>query len=35
MATHPSNLTWIILWTEEPEGYSPRGLKEWDMTEVT
>jgi len=34
MATHSSILTWRIPWTEEPGGYSPRGHKESDMTEV-
>ena len=33
MATHSSTLAWGIPWTEEPEGYSPRGHKESDMTE--
>ena len=34
MATHCSILTWsIILWTEDPGGYSPQGGKESDMTE--
>ena len=33
MAPHSSILAWIIPWTEEPEGYSPWGLKEQDMTE--
>ena len=33
MATCPSILSWSILWTGEPVGYSPWGHKEWDMTE--
>ena len=33
MATHSSILAWRILWTEEPGGLSPWGLKESDMTE--
>ena len=33
MATHSSILAWRIPWTEEPEGYSPRGRKESDTTE--
>ena len=33
MATHSSILAWRIPWTEEPVGYSPRGLKESDTTE--
>ena len=33
MATHSSILVWKIPWTEEPVGYSPRGLKELDTTE--
>ena len=32
-ATHSSILAWRILWTEEPGGLSPWGLKESDMTE--
>ena len=35
IATHSSILTWRIPWTEEPEGYSPWGCKELDMSEVT
>ena len=35
IATHSSILTWRIPWTEEPEGYSPWGCKESDMSEVT
>ena len=34
MVTHPSILAWKIPWTEESGGYSPRGLKESDMTEL-
>ena len=34
-ATHSSILAWRITWTEETLGYSPRGRKELDMTEVT
>ena len=30
MATHSSFLAWKIPWTEEPEGYSPWGLKNSD-----
>ena len=33
MATHSSILAWRIPWTEEPDGYSPWGHKELDMTE--
>ena len=33
MATPSSILAWRILWTEEPGGYSPWGLKESDTTE--
>ena len=33
MAIRSSTLAWKIPWTEEPEGYSPWGLKETDMTE--
>ena len=33
MATHSSILAWRIPWTEEPDGYSPWGNKELDMTE--
>ena len=33
MATHSSMLPWRIPWTEEPDGYSPRGRKELDKTE--
>ena len=32
MATHSSTLAWRIPWTEEPEGYSPRGSQESDTT---
>ena len=35
MATHSSILAWRIPWKEEPEGYSPQGHQESDMTEVT
>ena len=34
MATHSSMHVWKIPWTEEPEGYSPWGHKEWNMTEA-
>ena len=34
MGTHSSILAWRIPWTEET-GYSPRGCKELDTTEVT
>ena len=33
MAPHSSTLAWKIPWMEEPEGCSPWGRKEWDMTE--
>ena len=33
MAAPCSILAWRIPWTEEPEGYSPWGHKESDMTE--
>ena len=33
MAIHSSTLAWKIPWMEEPEGYSPWGHKESDMTE--
>ena len=33
MAAHSSILAWEIPWTEEPDGYSPRGHKESDMAE--
>ena len=33
MATHSSILAWGVPWTEEPESFSSRGLKEWGMTE--
>ena len=32
MATHTSNLTWEIPWTEELVGYSPWDHKEDDTT---
>ena len=32
MATHSSNFTWEIPWTEESAGYRPWGCKESDMT---
>ena len=35
MATHSSILAWEILWTENLEGYSPRGRTEKNMTEHT
>ena len=35
MATHSSIFAWRIPWTEESGGYSPRGRKELDSTEVT
>ena len=35
MATHSSMHAWKIPQTEEPEGYSPRGRKEWNTTEAT
>ena len=33
MATHSSNLTWRIPWTEEPGGLQSMGQKESDTTE--
>ena len=33
MAIYSSILAWEIPWTEEPVRYSPRGLRELDMTE--
>ena len=33
VATHCSILDYRISWTEEPVGFSPKGLKESDMTE--
>ena len=33
ITTHSNILTWRILWTEEPGGYSPWGRKESDTTE--
>ena len=33
MAPHSSTLGWIILWTEEPDGYSPWGREESNTTE--
>ena len=33
MAPHSSTLAWIIPWTEEPGGCSPRGRWESDTTE--
>ena len=35
MATHSSILAWKIQWTKDPEGYSPRGPKEWVTPEHT
>ena len=32
MVTHPNILAWEIPWTEELAGYSPKDLKESDMT---
>ena len=32
-ANHSSTSAWRILWTEEPDGYSPWGHKELDRTE--
>ena len=34
-ATHSNILAWRNPWIEEPEGYSPQGCKESDMTEAT
>ena len=33
MTTRSSILAWEMLWTEEPAGYSPWGLKESDTSE--
>ena len=33
MATHSSILSWKIPWTGKPDGNSPQGCKELDMTE--
>ena len=33
MTTHCSILAWKIPWREEPDGYSPWGHEELDMTE--
>lgn len=33
MTIHSSILSWEMLWTEEPLGYSPWGYKELAMTE--
>ena len=33
MATHYSILAWKIAWTEQPGGYSQKGLRESDATE--
>ena len=35
LATRCSILAWTIPWTKEPGGYSPRGCKESDTTELT
>ena len=35
MATHSSILAWRIPWAENLVGYSPWGLRETNMTEVT
>ena len=35
MATHCSVLAWRSPWTVEAGGYSPWGLKESDMTEIS
>ena len=29
MATYYGGLAWEMPWTEEPGGYSPRGLENW------
>ena len=34
MATHASILAWEIPWTQEPKGYSSRGHKELDTTQI-
>ena len=34
MTTHSSIIAWRIPWTEEPDGDSPRGLKELDRTQL-
>jgi len=33
-AIHSRMLAWRISWTKDLSGYSPRGLKESDMTEA-
>ena len=33
MAAHSSTVAWEILWTEEPDGYSPWSRTESDTTE--
>ena len=33
MTTYSIILAWEIPWTEKPDGYSPRGTRESDMTE--
>ena len=35
IATHSSILAWKISWSEGPDGYSPLGSKESEMTEHT
>ena len=35
VATHPSVLARIILWTEKPGRFCPQGPKESDTTEAT
>ena len=35
MPTYSSTHAWRISWTEKPEGYSPWGCKQLDITEVT
>ena len=34
MTTYSSVLAWRTPWTEEPDGHSPRGLKELDRTQL-
>ena len=35
MATHSSIIAWEIPWTESVAGYSTKGCKELDMTELS
>ena len=34
MAIHSSILSWKLLWTEDPRGYSPWGCKESDRSDL-